>query len=187
MWMSMRSMSGPEDFRDVALDHWSVQWHSRVRSLRKPHGQGFMAAAQHESVRGMLAPSRRGAIVTDPSSSGWRSTSRTLRGNSGSSSRNSKPLWESETSPGAGLRLRHQSGIGDGVGVASDTDACPRAAASVKNSGYAVNLCRLKRFFECQRWQDRRHAAWPASSCRTRADRSLICCDLLRRKFRWRA
>ena len=36
------------------------------------------------------------------SSSGWRSTSSTLRPNSGSSSRNSTPLWASDTSPGMG-------------------------------------------------------------------------------------
>jgi hypothetical protein len=43
------------------------------------------------------------AIVTMPSSSGCRSTSSTLRGNSGSSSRNSSPLCASETSPGRGI------------------------------------------------------------------------------------
>ena len=43
------------------------------------------------------------AMVTWPSSSGWRITSSTLRGNSGSSSRNSTPLCESETSPGRGM------------------------------------------------------------------------------------
>lgn len=43
------------------------------------------------------------AIETLPSSSGWRITSRTLRGNSGNSSRNSSPLWASETSPGRGI------------------------------------------------------------------------------------
>ena len=43
------------------------------------------------------------AIVTVPSSSGWRSTSSVWRLNSGSSSRNSTPLWASEISPGEGV------------------------------------------------------------------------------------
>src|ERR1039458_8213615 len=40
------------------------------------------------------------AMLPVPSSRGWRRTSSTLRGNSGSSSRKSRPLWASETSPG---------------------------------------------------------------------------------------
>ena len=40
--------------------------------------------------------------VTTPSSSGWRSTSSTLRRNSGSSSRKSTPPWLRLTSPGRG-------------------------------------------------------------------------------------
>ena len=43
------------------------------------------------------------AIVTVPSSSGCRNTSSTFRGNSGSSSRNSSPLWARLTSPGRGI------------------------------------------------------------------------------------
>ena len=43
------------------------------------------------------------AMVTLPSSKGCRITSSTLRGNSGSSSRNKTPLCESETSPGRGM------------------------------------------------------------------------------------
>src|SRR5579875_3200399 len=42
-------------------------------------------------------------IVTWPSSRGCRSTSSTLRGNSGNSSRNSTPLCASDTSPGRGI------------------------------------------------------------------------------------
>jgi len=43
------------------------------------------------------------AIVTVPSSSGWRSTSSVCRLNSGNSSRKSTPLWASEISPGEGV------------------------------------------------------------------------------------
>ena len=42
-------------------------------------------------------------METLPSSSGWRSTSRTCFLNSGSSSRNRTPLWARETSPGLGV------------------------------------------------------------------------------------
>ena len=42
------------------------------------------------------------AIVTRPSSSGWRRTSRLLRLNSGSSSRNRTPWWAMLISPGWG-------------------------------------------------------------------------------------
>ena len=41
-------------------------------------------------------------MVTTPSSMGWRSTSRAARANSGSSSKNSTPLWAKEISPGRG-------------------------------------------------------------------------------------
>ena len=51
-----------------------------------------------------------------PSSSGWRMTSRTLRLNSGSSSRNSTPLCASETSPGFGIvAAADQAGVGNRV------------------------------------------------------------------------
>jgi hypothetical protein len=42
------------------------------------------------------------ATVTVPSSSGWRSTSRTRRLNSSISSRKSTPWWARLTSPGRG-------------------------------------------------------------------------------------
>jgi len=42
-------------------------------------------------------------MVTLRSSSGWRITSRTLRLNSGNSSKNNTPLWASDISPGCGL------------------------------------------------------------------------------------
>jgi len=42
-------------------------------------------------------------IQTCPSSSGWRSISKTFFLNSGSSSKNSTPWWANETSPGLGM------------------------------------------------------------------------------------
>jgi hypothetical protein len=43
------------------------------------------------------------AMVTIPSSMGWRSTSSTRRWNSGSSSRKRTPLWARLASPGRGI------------------------------------------------------------------------------------
>ena len=65
--------------------------HSRDLSLKKPQGQGFMAAASMKRA-GKLSDMEARAMVTVWSSSGWRKTSRTLRGNSGNSSRKSRPL-----------------------------------------------------------------------------------------------
>ena len=45
------------------------------------------------------------AMVTDPSSMGWRSISSTSRGNSGNSSRNRTPLCARLTSPGRGVPI----------------------------------------------------------------------------------
>ena len=45
------------------------------------------------------------AMVTEPSSSGPRNISRTSRGNSGNSSRNSMPLCARLTSPGRGVPM----------------------------------------------------------------------------------
>jgi hypothetical protein len=50
------------------------------------------------------------------SSRGRRKTSRTWRRNSGSSSRNSPPLWASETSPGVGIwPPTNHAHVGDGL------------------------------------------------------------------------
>src|SRR5438552_925038 len=88
-----------------------VQWHSRERSLKYPQGQGFMAAASMNRA-GNVSDMAARAMHTVPSSSGWRMTSSTLRGNSGSSSKNSTPLWASETSPGRGIRRQRRNAIG---------------------------------------------------------------------------
>ena len=49
----------------------------------------------------MALPCTRLTVIC-PSSSGWRNTSSVSRENSGSSSRNSTPLWARLTSPGRG-------------------------------------------------------------------------------------
>jgi hypothetical protein len=70
-------------------------------SLRAVPGTLPIAAASMNRA-GKLKLIAAREIVTVPSSSGCRRTSSTLRGNSGSSSRNSSPLCASETSPGRG-------------------------------------------------------------------------------------
>jgi len=60
-----------------------------------------MAAASIKRA-GKVSDMEARAMHTVPSSSGWRMTSRTLRGNSGNSSKNKTPLCASETSPGRG-------------------------------------------------------------------------------------
>ena len=64
-----------------------------------PHGQGFMAATSRKRAGKVTVPTAR-ATRTTPSSSGWRSASRTCWANSASSSRNSTPLHAAEISPG---------------------------------------------------------------------------------------
>ena len=60
-------------------------------------------AATSMKVAGYSTEPAARATVMRPSSSGWRKTSRTLRRNSGASSRKSTPLWANETSPGLGI------------------------------------------------------------------------------------
>jgi hypothetical protein len=66
------------------------------------NGHGFIAATSRMRAGNVSVPLLR-ARLTEPSSRGWRSCSRTLRGNSGSSSRNSTPWCARLTSPGRGL------------------------------------------------------------------------------------
>ena len=66
----------------------------------QPHG--FIAATNWKFAGKVVDPEAR-ETVTSPSSSGWRSTSRTVRLNSGSSSRNRTPLCAKLISPGVGL------------------------------------------------------------------------------------
>jgi len=61
-----------------------------------------MAAASMKRV-GYVSDDAARAMVTWPSSNGWRRTSKTRRLNSGSSSRNSTPRWARLTSPGRGM------------------------------------------------------------------------------------
>lgn len=72
------------------------------RGKRATNPQGFMAASSWNRAGNRACLAAR-AIETLPVSSGSRKVSRTLRGYSGNSSRNSTPWCASEISPGLGL------------------------------------------------------------------------------------
>src|SRR5215218_5705359 len=100
------------------------------------------------------------AIVTTPSSSGWRKTSRTWRRNSGNSSRKSTPWWASDTSPSIGpWPAADQPRIRDGlVGRAKRAGGDPRRAVAGE-AGDAVDPRGLKGLGEGHRRQDGGEAA----------------------------
>ena len=72
---------------------------ARFGSMAYPQGQGFMAAPIMNLAGQVTVPLAR-LIEISPSSMGSRKASRTLRLNSGSSSRNKTPLWARLASPG---------------------------------------------------------------------------------------
>src|SRR5882724_13170554 len=100
-WRSMRSSNGPE----IRLRYFFTSRGEQLQVFsgwpRWPQGQGFIAPT-NISRAGNVTDIEARAIVTTPSSSGWRKTSRTWRRNSGNSSKKSTPLWASDTSPGIG-------------------------------------------------------------------------------------
>ena len=118
-----------------------------------------MAAASMKRA-GKVSDMAARAMQTVPSSSGWRMTSRTFRGNSGSSSRNNTPLCASETSPGRGIgAAADQSGVGNGVVRGERKGRTPhQSGAGIEHAGDAVNLGGLQRFFKGEGRQDGRHA-----------------------------
>jgi hypothetical protein len=73
----MRSSNGPEIFETYLWIIGGVQWHSRVGSPKYTHGQGFIAAASMNR-EGKVTETAAREIVTAPSSSGWRITSKTF-------------------------------------------------------------------------------------------------------------
>src|SRR5205809_8121226 len=99
--MSMRSSSGPDTrarYRCTTTAPHAQVW---CGSPNQPQGHGFIAAASMNRAGYERLIAAR-AIVTTPSSIGWRSTSSTFLRNSGSSSRNSTPPCARLTSPGRG-------------------------------------------------------------------------------------
>ena len=99
--ISIRSSSGPLIRLRYCRTALGEQAHRPEGSPYQPHLQGFMAQTSINWQGYDSVPATR-AMVTRPSSRGWRSTSRVSCRNSGSSSRNSTPRWARDTSPGRG-------------------------------------------------------------------------------------
>ena len=97
--MSIRSRSGPETRARYFLSSVGVQLHLCVGCPYQPQRQGFIAQTSMKRLGYATEPAAR-TTVTIPSSSGWRSVSRTSRWNSGSSSRKRTPLCARLISPG---------------------------------------------------------------------------------------
>ena len=118
------------------------------------------------------------AMVTEPSSSGWRSISSTLRGNSGNSSRNKHAVVRQAdfAGPRHARAAADQPGIGDGVMRRAERPLAQQARAARQHAGDAVDLGGLDGFGKGQRRQDARPAAWPAWSCPIPAARSSARC-----------
>ena len=101
---SIRSVSGPDNFPwyfwiCLGVHLHGLRWFRWCWLPRLPHGQLFIAARSKKS-HGYFADDFAREIVMKPSSSGWRSTSRTWRGNSVISSRKRTPLCARVISPG---------------------------------------------------------------------------------------
>ena len=102
MWMSMRSSSGPEILRDVALTMRRRAGALAGLVAEVAAGAGVHGGDEHEA-RGEAdrhggARDGDGAVLE-----GLAQDFEDVRGNSGSSSRKSTPLWARETSPGRGM------------------------------------------------------------------------------------
>ena len=98
-------------------------------------------------------------IVTWPSSSGWRSTSSVVRLNSGSSSRNSTPLWARLISPGVGVEPPPtRPALRDRVMRRAKRPAGQQRLAGRQAAHRAVDARGLDRLLGRQHGQDRRHA-----------------------------
>ena len=111
---SILSRSGPEIFR-LYFKTWAGEhWQSRAGSVNFPQGQGFIAATSIKRAGKLIARWARATEII-PSSSGWRSASRTWRLNSGNSSRNKTPRWDNVISPGFGTAQPPTKATADAV------------------------------------------------------------------------
>ncbi len=97
--MANRSTMGPESRRNAFEISASLHRHREGPSPRYPQGHGFDEAPTMQRA-GMRAMPPAREMCTSPDSSGPRSASRTLRGNSASSSRQSIPPQAKLSSPG---------------------------------------------------------------------------------------
>ena len=128
--------------------------------------------------------------VTVPSSSGWRSTSSTLRRNSGSSSRKSTPPWARLTSPGPrDGAAADESGVADGVVRCAEGPDGAERLAPAEQAGDAVDLGGLERLVERHGRQDGGEPAGQHGLARARRADAAGCCARRRRPPRapaWR-
>jgi hypothetical protein len=113
-------------------------------------------AATSMKLEGKRSVMAERAMLSDPSSSGWRSISRTSRGNSGNSSRKSMPLCARLASPGRGMPapppIRPASEMvwwGERKGRSME-----ESGARSQGSGDAVDLGGFDGLFEGERRQD---------------------------------
>src|SRR5256886_13394820 len=95
------------------------------------------------------------AIVTTPSSIGWRSTSSTFFRNSGSSSRNSTPPCARLTSPGRERAAADQPRIRDRVVRGAERPPRDERLAERQYAGDGVDLRGLEGFVETHLGEDR--------------------------------
>ena len=98
---SKRSSSARESLSRNAARRCVEQEHSTAGSPRPPHGQRFIVATSWNRAGKSAMPCAR-AMLTTPSSSGWRSASSAGRTNSGSSSSSRTPWCARLASPGRG-------------------------------------------------------------------------------------
>ena len=133
-----------------------------------------LAARTSCARHGKVAEPAARWMVTLPRSSGWRRVSRTARGNSGASSRNSTPRWARHRAPG---RICPEPPPISAAIVAEWCGASKGGRAISGASGGSVPGDRVDRGHLERRPARRaagggRAAARPASSCRPRAGRS---------------
>ena len=104
----------------------------------------------------VIVPAAR-EIVTRPSSSGWRIVSKTLRLNSGNSSKNKTPWCASEISPGVGLMLPpSKPGVARGVMRRAKRPLRHERLSGFQQADDAVDFRRFQRLVQSQRRQNRR-------------------------------
>ena len=116
---------------------------------------------------GKVAVRAARAIVTQPSSSGWRSTSSTRRSNSGISSRNSTPWWARLISPGPRLRAAaDQRDVGDGVVRRAERPLAQQADAGRQQAAHRVDRASPRAPRRTSAAAGSPAPAAPSSSCR---------------------
>lgn len=194
-WIGKRSMRGPESLRNPFSMSEMEHRHRAGPSPRNPHGQGFAEAPTMQAM-GMRATPPARERCTSPDSSGPRNDSRTLRGNSANSSRQSMPPWARLISPGMRPELEllgnapsMPSGVVVGCGVRKGTapwesGGRPRKprnrsfVARSRGSGLGSRPCRHRKKVDLPEPGGPRISTWwwPAAAAtrRSRVSRSAV-------------